>query len=303
MNICPCCGEKLEGEWSGGCAACGAQAVGPPLAPPERVLPSWGRALAVAVSGAALASSFAASVAAALWRRETIVLSPDSLVRAAESAAWGLKWTALPLSLLASAIGLRLYARVRREPARFAGRRTAAAGLALTLAVAAALATLVAVTVPERLRRRELARQAAARALLYETELALARYRARFGTYPASLSDLQRLDDHNCETSKLLIALGASAYQPETDLASVAPDRAKGRAKRRGARVRTASARSTDDLDGPGLALTNYELTLPGPDGQLDTADDVRLRDGRILEGPRAAATPHAAAEANRRAR
>jgi hypothetical protein len=297
---------KSESDLSGGCASCGARAVGPPLAPPERVLPSYGRALLLAASGALLALAFAASVAAALLRRETLVLGFDSLVRAAEAAAWRLKWTALPLSLFASALGLKLYARVRREPSRFVGRRAAAAGLALTLSVAVALAALVAVTVPERLRRRELARQAGERALLYATDQALARYRAQFGTYPASLSDLRRLDDDpGCEIWKLVAALEEGDYRPETDIASLATGRAKGRAKRRGARVRPASSRSTDDLAEPGLALTNYELTLAGPDQLLGTEDDVRIRDGRILQGPRAAAgaTPRATADANLRAR
>jgi hypothetical protein len=309
LNICPCCGEKSESDLSGGCAACGARPVGPPLARPERELPSYGRALLLAASGAALALAFAAGVVSALLRRETLVLGFDSLVRAAEAAAWRLKWTALPLSVVASAVGCRLYARLRREPARFAGRRAAAAGLAATLSVAALLATLVAVTVPERLRRRELARQAGERALLYATDQALARYRARFGTYPAALSDLRRLDDDpNCEVWNLVDTLGAGEYKPETDLASLSGGPAKGRARRRGARVRPASSRTTDDLDGPGLALTNYELTLPGPDRMFGTADDVRIRDGRILAGPRTtaratpSATPSATASANLRA-
>lgn len=302
MNICPCCGAKSEGDQSAGCAGCGARRVGPPLARPERELPSYGRAFLLAAVGAALSLAFVAGVVAALLRRETLVLGFDSLWRAAESAAWRLKWTALPLSVVASAVGLKLFARLRREPARFAGRRAGAAGLALTLAVAALLSTLVAVTVPERLRRRELARQAGERALLYTGELALARYRARFGTYPASLTDLRRLDDPDCEIANLLVALGAGDYRPETDLASLSDGRGRGRGKRRSPRVRAASARSTDDLADPGLALTNYELTIPGPDGLLGTADDQRIRDGRILPGPRLAATPGATAASNLRA-
>nr|MDQ3805748.1 hypothetical protein [Acidobacteriota bacterium] len=62
----------------------------------------------------------------------------------------------------------------------------------------------------------------------------------------------------------------------------------KGRARRKAARTRAVSARSTDDLADAGLALTNYELRLPGRDGLLGTGDDLRIRDGRILEGPRA---------------
>jgi type II secretory pathway pseudopilin PulG len=303
LNICPCCGARTVGDLSAGCAACGARAVGPPLARPERELPSYGRAFWLAASGAVLALAFAASVVAALLRRETFTFGLEALARAAESAAWRLKLTALPLSLVASAVGLKLFARVRREPARFAGRRVAAAGLVATLSVATLLAAFVAVSVPERLRRRELARQAGQRALLYATEQALARYRARFGTYPASLDDLQRLDDHNCEHWNLVAALGASRYSPETDIASMTNDGAKARGRRRGARVRTAASRSTDDLTGPGIALTNYELTLPGPDGLVGTADDMRLRDGRILDGPRPASAATPSANATPRAR
>ena len=300
MTICPCCGAKSEGESWGGCASCGARPVGPPLARPERELPGYGRALLLAASGGVLAVSFAAAVAGALLRRETLALGFGPVLRAAESAAWGLKWTALPLSLVAAALGLKLYARMRREPSRFAGRRAAAAGLALTLCVASALAALVAATIPERLRRRELARQAAERSLLYATEQALSRYRARFGTLPASLSDLRRLDDPDCAVSNLLVALGESDYRPETDLASLAAGRGQ-RQRRRASRARTAPARSTDDLAAPGLALTNYELTLPGRDQLLGTADDLRLRDGRVLEGPRPA--PAAAADGGAPAR
>ena len=44
------------------------------------------------------------------------------------------------------------------------------------------------------------------------------------------------------------------------------------------------------DLPGAGLALTNYELVLPGRDKILGTDDDLRIRDGLIAErGPRAA--------------
>jgi hypothetical protein len=32
--------------------------------------------------------------------------------------------------------------------------------------------------------------------------------------------------------------------------------------------------------------LTNYELILPGRDRLLGTADDLRLRDGRIVAAP-----------------
>ena len=44
-------------------------------------------------------------------------------------------------------------------------------------------------------------------------------------------------------------------------------------------------------MPGDVLVLTNYELALPGGDGLLGTADDLRLRDGLILDAPPAATT------------
>src|SRR5213593_1257597 len=105
---------------------------------------------------------------------------------------------------------------MRREPSRFVGHRHARAGLALTIAVALALTALVGVTVPERLRMRELARRAAGNALLYSTDLALARYRRRFGTYPSTLEDLRRLEDPDGSVARLLASVGAGEYRPRT---------------------------------------------------------------------------------------
>jgi hypothetical protein len=174
---------------------------------------------------------------------------------------------------------------MRREPSRFIGMKAARAGLALTITTAVALVALIGVTVPERLRRRELARRAAENALLYAGDQALARYRARFGTYPATLGDLRRLDDPNCELAAALAAMGAAEYKAETDLASLSPAGAKGGRRRAATRTRRVSARNTDDLAGAGLALTNYELVLPGRDKILGTDDDLRIRDGLISEG------------------
>ncbi len=276
---------------SGGCAECGALPVGPPLARPERELPGYGAALFAAASGVLSFLSLVVAVCAALFERENFTPDSAALVRAAETAAWRLKWSALPAALAAAFVSLKLYARMRREPSRFIGMKATRAGLALTTATAVALVALVGVTVPERLRRRELARRAAENALLYAGEQALARYRARFGTYPATLGDLRRLDDPNCELAAVLEAMGAAEYKAETDLASLSTTGSKGPNRRSVTRTRRASARTTDDLPGAGLTLTNYELVLPGRDKILGTDDDLRIRDGLIGErGARARA-------------
>ena len=273
-----------------GCAACGARAVGPPLARPERELPALGHALAVSAAGLLLALASAAAFVSALWQREGFDLAPPALLRAAETAAWGLKWSALPASFALAFACARLRAHMRRAPERFAGHRPARAGLAATLAVAFVLSALVGVTVPERLRMRELARRAAENAVLYSTDLALARYRRRFGTYPATLEDLRRLEDTDGSVAKLIAAVGAGEYKPETDLASLSAGRAKSRARRR--------ARAADDMPGGGIVFTNYELVLPGGDGVLGTGDDLRISDGLIHEAPRAATTKGATTQA-----
>lgn len=286
MTTCPCCGEKFEGELSEGCDACGARAVGPPLARPERELSSYGHALAVSAAGVILFVVSFVALVAALLQRETLSLGASDLLRAAETAAWRLKWTALPAAFLLSFACAKLYARMRREPARFIGHAHARRGLALTLFVAVALTTLIGITVPERLRVRELARRAAENALLYETDIALTRYRKQFGTYPATISDLRRLDDPDGSIARLLKTLAVGEYKPETDIASLTTGRAKARSKRRGTVIR-AGASNADDFLGDGIVLTNYEVTLPGRDQLFGTDDDLYIRDGLILDTPR----------------
>lgn len=280
--MCPCCGNGFEGESGEACASCGAQRVGPPLAAPERMLPSYGHALAVCAAGLLLLVAAVGATVGSLFQFEEFVFDAKTLLRAAETAAWRLKWTALPAGFVLTGLCSWLYARMRREPSRFVGHRHARFGLITTAVVALALATLIAVTVPERLHMRELGRRAAENAVLYETDLALARYRKRFGTYPAALTDLRRLEDPDGSISRLLAVIAPGEYKPETDLASLSTGRtAKARGGRRRAGTLPAGAADTTDA---GIALTNYGLTLPGRDGLLGTVDDLHLRDGRIHE-------------------
>jgi hypothetical protein len=259
--------------------------VGPPLARPERVLPGYGHALAAAAAGLLLLLALAGSTAAALLGFGESPADWKALLRAAETAAWRLKWTALPAGFALSALCVWLRARMRREPARFVGHAQARAGLALTVMVSLLLATLIGVTVPERLRMRELARRAAENAVLYETDLALARYRKRFKTYPASLSDLRRLEDPDGSLARLLGTLAPGEYRPETDVASLSASRVKARGRRRVSAIPARAVAGADDIPDAGLSLTNYELALPGRDQLLGTEDDLHIRDGVITNG------------------
>jgi hypothetical protein len=280
--MCPCCGNDFEGEPEEACASCGARRVGPPLAAPERVLPSYGHALAVCAAGLLLLVAAVGATVGSLFQFEEFVFDAKTLLRAAETAAWRLKWTALPAGFMLTGLCAWLYARMRRDPSRFVGHRHARVGLLTVAVVALALAALIGVTVPERLHMRELGRRAAENAVLYETDLALARYRKRFGTYPAALTDLRRLEDPDGSIARLLAVIAPGEYKPETDLASLSTGRtAKARGGRRRAGTLPAGAADTTDA---GIALTNYGLTLPGRDGLLGTVDDLHLRDGRIHE-------------------
>ena len=285
--MCPCCGEGFEGEREGACASCGARRVGPPLALPERVLPSYVYALAVCAAGLVLLLAALGATVGSLFEFETFALDAKALLRAAETAAWRLKWTGLPAGFVLTGLCAWAYRRMRREPARFVGHRYARLGLLTTAGTAVALAVLIGVTVPERLRMRELARRAAENAVLYETDLALARYRQRFGTYPAALADLRRLEDPDGSIARLLARIAPGEYKAETDLASLNNGRAKGRGRRRA---------GTADTPDAGIAFTDYGLTLPGRDRILGTADDLHLRDGRIREEAPAATFVKAAA-------
>jgi hypothetical protein len=265
--------------------------VGPPLARPEFELPSYGHAFAVCAAGLLMLAAFAAATLGALLGFEEFSADAKTLLRAAETAAWRLKWTALPAGFLLTGLCAWLRARMRREPARFVGHRHARAGLALTGAVALLLAALVGVTVPERLRMRELAWRAADNAVLYETDLALARYRKRFGTYPAALTDLRRLEDPDGSVARLLAVVAPGEYRPEADVASLSAGRVKARGRRRVSAL-PARAAGADDIPDAGLSLTSYGLTLPGRDKILGTDDDLHIRDGRITDAPRTGASP-----------
>lgn len=294
--ICPCCGSKLTGDLKEeGCHACGARAIGPPLARPAHELPSYGRALFICASGALLLAIFLATTVAALWERLPAPAGFWKLVAAAETAAWRLKFWALPVSALALWMSARLRATIKRAPERFAGLRAAHAGLLMTGVVLFGIVSLIGVTVPERLRQRELARRAAENALAYAAHRTLLEYRARFGSLPATPQDLDKLTDADESSRKAREMLKESMYLPEASLASLPASPAKGRNRRvKAVRVSaTTNARnSTDDLAGEGLSLTNYTLVLPGADKLLDTPDDIWIRDGVRIPAPPPAKRP-----------
>ena len=293
MNICPCCGSKTNGDLlAEACRACGARAVGPPLARPEKELPSYLSALGVGASSALLLVAFLANTVVSLFAQKPApAFDFWNIVAAGETAAWRLKWLALPLSLAVIWAGVRVSNRIAREPQRFTGLRLASAGFKLSVMLAFGLTVLIGLTIPERLRQRERGIEAAKNVEGYEAIKVLYEYRARFNSFPATAEDLQKLPDPDGSVARLISTMRSEAYEPQSAIAALPPpSTTKTRAPRAAVNVplRPVALR-TDigaDVAGEALSFTNYKLRLPGKDKTLGTEDDLMIRDGVIIPAP-----------------
>lgn len=292
MTICPCCGFKFEGTLSEGCTSCGARSVGEALPRPEHELPSYARALLLAVIGSMMVLGFLTQIIIALVANaprgvtpnlalsSMIPLDVDSWLAAAQTAAWRLKWVAIPATIAVLWGTRKIYRSMLQSPARFCGMSYARSGLIASALVPLTIAVLIGVTVPKRLRQRELGIEAGFRAQGYRIDRALFHYREQFETLPSDLKDLTRLPDPDGSIAAALRSIDTSGYKTSADLA-VLPKRKSTRL--RGAVIRNASLNTaTDDSPAEGLSFTNYELPLPGADKLLGTEDDLIMRDGVI---------------------
>jgi type II secretory pathway pseudopilin PulG len=282
LTVCPCCGFKFEGDLQrDGCRSCGARAVGPPLSRTVQELPAYGRSLLVGVMGGVMLVTFLVSTLIALFERSPVSLGFWSIMGAAETAAWRLKWIAIPAVVIGIWAGSALCASIRRDPQRFTWGRVADAGLWSVITVAILIATLIGITVPERLRQIERRQEAAIYAQGYTIQRALLDYRALYGTLPATLDELRRLPDADNSIAAALVGIDGNAYSPGADLAALPKKKSR---SLRGSALRNASLRSTDDAPEGGLSFTKYEMRLPGQDNKLGTEDDWTMRDGVILK-------------------
>lgn len=291
MNICPCCGSKTNGDLlAEACQACGAHAVGPPLARPERELPSYLSALGVGASSALLLVIFLVNTAFSFFAQKPVTFEFWNVVAAGETAAWRLKWLALPLSLAVIWAGARVSARIAREPQRFTGFRLANAGFNLSVILAVGLTVLLGLTIPERIRQRERGIEAAKNVEGYEAIKVLYEYRARFNSFPATAEDLQKLPDPDGSVARLMSTMRSEAYEPQSAIAALPPPSTKTRAARGAVNVpiRPIALRTDTgaDVSGEALSFTNYKLRLPGKDKTLGTDDDLMIRDGVIVPAP-----------------
>ena len=298
MTICPCCGFKSDAELTAGCASCGARPVGEALPKPEHELPSYGRSLVLAVTGALLVLVFLTQTFAALAQSgrgaksnlallSMLPFDLRSLLAAGETAAWQLKWVAIPATIFVLWFSRKLYRSVASSPDRFCGVRYARRGFVASAAVPVVILILIGVTVPERLRARRLGLEAGLNAQAYRIDRALDEYREKFGGLPDNMTDLSRLPDADHTLATALNNLDVSGYRPSADLAAVPKQKPQ---TLRGAAIRNASIAGAEYAITERLSFTNYELPLPGADKQLGTEDDLILRDGvidKVSEAPR----------------
>ena len=302
MTICPCCGFKFEGALSTGCTGCGARSVGEPLPRPDRELPSYARSLILAVTGSVMVVVFLIETIIALVQR-SFSFSLWSLIAASETAAWRLKWVAIPATIFVLWCSRKVYRSMLQSPERFCGFRIARTGLAASAIVPVLIAVLIGVTVPERLRQRAEAAEAGTVVVGRTIDRAIFEYRMQFERLPSDLNDLKQLPDADGSIAAALAVIDVesnpTAYKPTADVAASQKPQSF-----RGAALRKASLNSDDNSMSEGLAFTNYEIVIPGPDKIRGTEDDMILRDGIITkasESPKPIISTSASAKTEKR--
>jgi len=201
---------------------------------------------------------------------------------AAETAAWRLKWFAIPVSIFVFWFSRKLYRSVASSPDRFCGVRYARRGYLASLAFPLLILILIGITVPVRLEHRRWGIEEGLKAQAHRIDRALDEYRERFGSLPDSINDLNRLPDADHSLAAALKSLDVSGYRPSAELAVVPKQKPQ---TLRGAAIRNASIGGAEDTITERLSFTNYELSLPGADKQLGTEDDLILRDGVVYKG------------------
>ena len=281
MTICPCCGSKCYAPLSTGCEGCGARAVGEPLPKPDHELPFYGRSLLLTVAGSLLIIAFIAQTVLALAKRwpESFDFSSLfwSLDAATKTAAWQMKWIAIPVAVVVFWGLRRIYRDMLRSPERYCGLKYARAGFMSAAVMPLMIALLIGITVPERLLQRQHSIEAASNAEAKTWERALFEYRMKFEKYPLERDDLRLLPDPDGSIAAILSR--PAEYKPSADVAAALP---KGNAPVRGSVIKASLTAASEETLSERLSFTNYELRLAGPDKRLGTEDDLIVRDGIV---------------------
>jgi hypothetical protein len=205
-----------------------------------------------------------------------------SLMAAAETAAWRLKWLMIPVSLLVLFGSRRVYRSMQAAPERFCGHRYARNGYLASAAVPLLVLVLIGITVPARLQHRQDGIQAAANIQGLTFSRAIFEYSVKYQRVPSDLTDLKQLPDADGSIAAALNSLdpatSVNAYRPYAEVAAKEKPRTL-----RGAVIRNASINNVSDEPlSEGISFTNYDLHLPGADKVNGTEDDLIVRDGVV---------------------
>jgi hypothetical protein len=220
------------------------------------------------------------TMALVLAQAQPISLRFGAFEYAGESAAWSLKWVALPAAVAALWICATMCKSIREAPKRLAGRRLARLGLISSAAVIVLVATLIGVTVPDRWRQHRAAADAAAWARAYTIVRAMMEYRESHGKVASDFKDVLRdVPDPDGSIAEAFRDVDPNGYTPGVgDLAVGMSPKAKSQSLRVPALRNAETNPATDQLDH--ISYTHYELRLPGK--ILGTDDDLIVRDGFV---------------------
>jgi len=277
--VCPCCGQEREIA-AMSCDSCGARQVGPPLAPPDRLLPKLGPALVALGCAILVALVFLAAwifsndskvgrailvtvmgdgtkMTRSLLAADPKLLSYRIFAYDAYRQAFYLSIALIPLSLIGIWLARRAGRLVAVAPTLFGGRRMARVALVMCTLWLATFSTVAALNIPEAIERGRAKRMAATRAAMYQLhQQALHKFYNEYGSYPQDLSDLSRVNAER--TARTDYWERPFAYRPVGEIAS----------------------------KGSAVSFTNYQLVSAGADGKFGTNDDLTMTDGVIIEGP-----------------
>jgi type II secretory pathway pseudopilin PulG len=258
--------------------------VGVALPKPSHELPSYGRSLVLTVFGSLTVLAFVVQTIIAIFSRSAKSFGFWSLVAAAQTASWRLKWIAIPIAILTVWTGRKLYKSIKNQPERFCGLKYARRGLMASTVVVLLIGVLIGVTVPARLRQRNDSLEAAHRVHVLTISRAFFEYQLQFKSLPDKgnvKEALAKLPDPDGTLAAALREMDPAGYQPRAEVAAVSTERPT---SLRGAAIRRASLTSeTDDATPAGVSFTHYDLALPGEDKILGTEDDWVSLDGVVM--------------------
>lgn len=275
--ICPCCGESREIS-SSECASCGAKQVGPPLAPPDVLMPKLGPSFAALACNILVLIAFLlawifindAKVGRALlvWTFGDGYEITKSLLSAdknlpyyrifafdAYRLAFVFSLGAIPFSLAGIWLARRALRLIRSDSAGFGGSRIARASFGFSISLLIIFSLVTVSSIPRWIAKVRAQRLATTRALMYSLHAqALQKYHKEYKMYPRELAELSLVNAE--ETPQSDYWEHSFEYNPISVVAS----------------------------KGYGVRWTNYTLRSAGPDGKPGTKDDIIMIDGVIVD-------------------